>query len=195
MNVYRLMAMAVTICAVGLSAGACSAGVTTAHPATSPSPAASRTASSPALAASQTPPAAPGPADTVSVDAPIGTFPIPHGAQVAANMPCGDQVLLELGSVTPTQASAFYSSVLPRAGYKITENILTTEPSTGTPQSMAEITFTGHAYTGLIIAVANLGAAASADPSMPHLPENIAKNAVEISLNPPGTANAFSCPS
>jgi hypothetical protein len=183
MNVYRLIAMAVAICAVGLSAGACTAGITTAHPATSRSPAASRTAS-------QTPPPAPAPADTVSVDAPIGSFPIPHGAQVAANMPSGNQVLIELGSVTPAQAYAFYSSALPRAGYKITENLLTTEPKTGTPQGMAEITFTGHAYTGLIIAIANLNAAASAKSSMPPLPKNIAKNVVEIGLCPPGTANA-----
>jgi hypothetical protein len=190
MNPYRLMVMAVTTCAVGLSAGACTAGVTTAHQATPPSPGASRTASSPAPAASQTTPPAPGPADTVSVDAPIHTFPIPPGAQVAANMPCGNQVLLELGSVTPSQASTFDSSALPRAGYRITENTLTTEPNTGTPQGMAEITFTGHAYTGLIIAIANLNAAASANSSMPPLPKNIAKNVVEIGLCPPGTANA-----
>jgi len=183
MTAYRLIAMAVSICAVGLSAGACSAGIRTAQPAKSPLPAASRAASSPVSTG------------TVSVDAPVGTFPIPHGAQVAANLPCGKQVLLELGSVTPAQASAFYSSALPRAGYKITNSTLTTEPNTTIPQGMAEITFTGHAYTGLIIAMADLSAAASGDPSMPVLPSNIAKNAVEISLSPPGMANASACPS
>jgi hypothetical protein len=59
---------------------------------------------------------------------------------------------------------------------------------------MAEITFTGHRYTGLIIAIANLGAESSADPSASGLPSNIAKNALEISLTPPGTANSSACP-
>ena len=126
------------------------------------------------------------------MDAPIGSFPIPHGAQLVANMPCGKQILLELGSVTPVQASTFYTSVLPRAGYKITNNILTSDPNTG---GMAEFTFTGRGYTGLIIAMANLGAAASAGPSMSGLPSSIAKNALEITLSPPGTANTSACPS
>jgi hypothetical protein len=188
---HRLMAMAVTTCAAGLSVTACTAGITSAPPATSSSPAASRTASSPAPAASHTTSAAPSPADTISVDAPIGSFPVPHGAQVVSNIACGKQVLVELSSVTPAQASAFYTSALPRAGYKITENTLTSDPNTGAPQAMAEFTFTGHGYTGLIIALANLGADASAVPSAAGLPSNIAKNAVEISLTPPG---ASGCP-
>ena len=110
-------------------------------------------------------------------------------------MACGKQILLELGSVTPVQASTFYTSALPRAGYKITNNTLTSDPNTGSPQGMAEFTFTGHGYTGLIIAMANLGAAASAGPSMSGLPSSIDKNALEITLSPPGTANTFACPS
>ena len=190
MNVYRLMATSVTTCAAGLSLAACSVGVTTASPGTSPSPAASRTASSPA--ASHSASASASPADTVSVDAPVGSFPIPHGAQVVANMPCGKQVLLELSSVTPAQASAFYASALPRAGYNIANNTLTSDPNTGTPQGMDEITFTGHGYTGLVIAMANLGAEASADPSLAGLPSSITKNAVEISLTPTSMANSTS---
>jgi hypothetical protein len=193
MNVYRLIATSVTTCAVGLSLAACTAGITTANPRTSPSPAASRTASSPA--ASHSTSASASPADTVRVDAPIGSFPIPHEAQVVANMPCGKQILIELGSVTPAQVSTFYTSALPQAGYNITDNTLTSDPDTGTPQGMAEITFTGHGYTGLIIAMANLGAEASADPSMADLPSSIAKNALEISLTPPGTANTSTCSS
>jgi hypothetical protein len=193
MNVYRLMATSVTTCAAGLSLAACSAGITTANPGTSPSPAASRTASSPAALHSTS--ASVSPADTVRVDAPIGSFPIPRGAQVVANMPCGKQILIELGSVTPAQASTFYTSALPQGGYNITDNTLTSDPNTGTPQGMAEITFTGHGYTGLIIAMANLGAEASADPSVAGLPSSIAKNALEISLTPHGTANTSTCPS
>jgi hypothetical protein len=130
------------------------------------------------------------------VDAPIGSFPIPNGAQLVANMPCGKQILLELSSVTPAQASTFYASALPRAGYNIT-NTLTSGPNTGTPQGMTEITFTGHRYTGVIIAMANLGAKASADPSMgpsiADLPSSITKNFLEISLTPPGAASTSAC--
>jgi hypothetical protein len=127
------------------------------------------------------------------VGAPIGGFPIPHGAQVVANMPCGKQILLELSSVTPAQASSFYASALPRAGYKITFNTLTSDPDTGAPQGMTEITFSGHTYTGLIIAMANLSAGASANPSMASLPASITKNFMEVTLSPHGTANSAAC--
>lgn len=110
-------------------------------------------------------------------------------------MSCGKQDLIEVGSVTPAQASTFYTSALPRAGYKITDNTLTSDPNTGTPQGMAEITFTGDGYTGLIIAMANLGAEASADPSLAGLPSSMAKNVVEVSLTPPGSASTSTCPS
>lgn len=198
---HRLMAMAVTTCAAGLSLTACTAGITSTSPATASSPAESRTASSPApaashttSAASHTTSAASSPVDTVNVGAPIGSFPIPHGAQLVANManvPCAKAVLVELDSVTPAKASAFYTSALPRAGYRITGNTLASDPKTGAPQALAEIMFTGHGYTGVIIAAADLGAEASADPSMAGLPSNITKNSVEISLTPPG---APGCP-
>jgi hypothetical protein len=110
-------------------------------------------------------------------------------------MPCGKQVLIELGSVTPAQASDFYNAALPQAGYQITDSTLNSDPSTGAPKGMAELTFTGHGFTGLIIAMANLGAEASADPSVAGLPGNLAKNAVEISLSPTGTAGTPSCSS
>jgi hypothetical protein len=128
------------------------------------------------------------------VDASIGSFPIPRGANVVANISCGKQILIELGSVTPAQASAFYTAALPQAGYQITVNTLNSDPNTGAPQGMAEFTFTGHGFTGLIIAMANLGAEASADPSVAGLPAGIAKNAVEISLTPTGTAGTPTCP-
>jgi hypothetical protein len=116
---------------------------------------------------------------------------------VVANMPCGKGNLVELGSVTPAQASAFYASALPRAGYSISGNIMSSDPNTGAAQGMAEITFTGHGYTGVIIALANLGAGASSDPNLAGLPSTLTKNTVEISLTPPGpTASAGSagCP-
>jgi len=193
MNAYRLMATSMTTCAAGLSLAACSVGMTAANPGTSPSPTARHAASSPAASHPASAPASP--ADTVSVHAPVGSFPIPHGAQVMANMACGKEILLELSPVTPAQASTFYASALPRAGYNITYNTLTSDPNTGAAQGMAEIMFTGHSYTGVIIAIANLGAQASADPSMAGLPSSITKNYLEISLTPIGTPSTSVCPS
>jgi len=195
MNTYRFMVKAVVSCAAGLSLAACSAGITSANPVTSRSPAATRTGSSPAASPSHPTPASAGSGSTVRVDAPIGSFPIPHGAQVVANMPCGKQVLIELDSVTPAQTSAFYMSALPAAGYTITDNTLTSDPDTGASQGLAELQFTGHGYTGLIIGMANLGADASAQPSMAGLPSNMTKNVLEISLTPRGTASTPGCPS
>ena len=195
MNAYRRMAITVTTCAAGLSLAACAAGITSANPETSPSAAASRAGSSTAASSSHSTSASAGAGSTVRVDAPIGSFPIPRGAQVVANMPCGKQVLIELGSVTPAQASAFYTAALPQAGYQITDSTLNSDPNTGAAQGMAEFTFTGHGFTGLIVAMANLGAEASADPSVAGLPSSITKNAVEISLTPTGTAGTSACPS
>jgi hypothetical protein len=185
--------MALTTCAAGLSLAACSAGVTTANsPASSPDTSGTPS-SSPAALRPSSPPAST--ARTIRVDAPVGSFPIPAGAQVVANMPCGKEVLIELSSVTPVRASGFYTSALPGAGYKITDNTLTSDPTTGAAQGMAEITFTGHGYTGLIIALANLGADASASPSVTGLPSSIAKNALEIALTPRGSGTSSTCPS
>lgn len=193
MNVHHRIAMTATICAASVSLAACSAGITTANPKTSPSAAASRTGSAPGASPSHATSASAGAGSTVRVDAPIGSFPIPDGAQVVANMPCGKEILIELGSVTPAQASTFYTAALPQAGYQITVNTLNSDPKTGAAQGMAEFTFTGHGYTGLIIAMADLAAEASADPSAVALPGNIAKNAVEISLTQTGAAGTPAC--
>jgi len=183
MNTYRLTAIAVTTCAAGLSLAACSAGITT----PGRGPGSSHTASSSAPTASHTPSAAAGSGDKVSVDAPIGSFPIPHGAQVMANYTCDKQVLLELGSVTPGQASAFYLSALPGAGYKITGNTMVDDSGDGAPGAASEIDFTGHGYQGQIVAVADLGALSSG-PSPVSVPSNIATNFLTVSLTPPGAA-------
>jgi hypothetical protein len=188
MNAYRLTAIAVTTCAAGLSLTACTAGITTPSPVTSPPPAATHTASSPAATATHSSPAPATSADTISVDAPIGTFPVPHGAQVLFNSACDKQVIIELSSVSPGRASSFYISALPRAGYRITGNTLLTDTGNTLPGSAAEINFTGHGYKGTIAALSNLGALASEGPSPTDLPSSIAKNFLTISLTPPGTA-------
>ena len=185
MKAYCRVAMAVTTCAAGLSLAACTAGVTTASPAASRSAATSPAASSPAAATS---PASTSPAGTVSVDAPIGSFPVPPGAQVLLNSTCDKQIIIELGSVTPAQASSFYTATLPKAGYKVTSNSLLAE--TGTlPGSAATIDFTGRGYKGTIAALANLGALSSIGPSPVPVPSSIAKNFLTIELTPPGTAD------
>ena len=185
MKAYCRVAMAVTTCAAGLFLAACTAGVTTASPATSRSAATSPAASSPAAATS---PALTSPAGTVSVDAPIGSFPVPPGAQVLLNSTCDKQIIIELGSVTPAQASSFYTATLPKAGYKVTSNSLLAE--TGTlPGSAATIDFTGRGYKGTIAALANLGALSSIGPSPVPVPSSIAKNFLTIELTPPGTAD------
>jgi len=118
------------------------------------------------------------------VDAPIGSFPIPNGAQVVANMTCSKAIMIELSSVTPATASSFYASQLPRAGYQISTNFGGTAP--GVPGSITEIDFTGHGYQGLIIDAADLGALPSTGPSPVSLPSNLTHNFAEISLTLPG---------
>ena len=189
MKAYRRMTVAATTCAVGLSLAACSAGVTTASPATSRSSATSPAASSPAAAASSASPSPTRAADTISVDAPIGSFPIPPSAQVIYNGTCDKQIIIELGSVTPAQASGFYTSALPQAGYKITGNSLVAASGTGLPGSAAMIEFTGRGYKGTISAVANMGALASTGPSPVPVPSSFAKNFLAIALTPPGAAD------
>jgi hypothetical protein len=111
-------------------------------------------------------------------------------------MSCGKQIIIELASVTPSQASSFYTSELPRAGYKITGNTLLTDTGNAAlPGSEAEIEFTGHGYKGTIAALSNMGALASMGPSPVSVPSSIAKNFITISLTPPGTANPSACPS
>lgn len=188
MNTYRLVAMAAITFSAGLSVAACTAGITTPSPATSRTPVTSHAASSPAAPASHTSPAPATSADMISVDAPVGTFPVPHGAQVVFNSACDKQVIIELSAVTPSQASSFYMSELPQAGYKITGNTLLTDAGNALPGAAAEIEFTGHGYKGTIAALSDLGALASTGASPTDLPSNIAKNFLTIMLTPPGTA-------
>ena len=181
MNRYRFPALAAATGAVALSLAACTAGISTPSPATSGSPTASASHSSTAsAAASSSPPA------TVSVSG-VGSFPVPHGAQLVTNMPCGKGVMLELSSVTPSEASSFYASALPKAGYTVSGNTLSTDPDTGTPRGIAEVTFAGHGYTGLIIALATLSGGGS---SLASLPPSITKNFMELSLSPNGTSTS-----
>jgi hypothetical protein len=194
MNAYRRMAVAVITGAAGLSLAACTVGISSAGPGTSLSPSASRAGSSPTVPSSHSAPPQPSPAATVSVNAPISSFPIPAGAAVVYNISCARLISIIVSPVTPSQSSAFYTTALPRAGYKIEDNITTADPNTGAAQGLAEIEFSGHGYKGTIATMANLGAEASADPSLGTLPSDMTKNVEEITLTASGTPGSYTCP-
>jgi hypothetical protein len=124
------------------------------------------------------------------VSAPLRTFPIPPGATVQFNGSCPKQVDLLLGPVTPSRAMAFYRTVLPRTGYKITGDI----SSDG--QNMMEIQITGHTYTGQVAAFSDMGKAIVPGEPSPDagMPSEWVKNVVEVTLSLPGTPDSYSCP-
>ncbi len=186
MNTFRSTVMAVATGAAGLSLAACGATGTTAGPAKPASPAGGRTASSSAAPASHTAPGCAGSGGSVTVNAQLGSFPIPPGAQVIENISAGKLTGIVLSPVTPSEMSGFYTSALPRAGYKIT----VTENDTGSAAALAEILFTGRGYMGVAGAAASLANV----PSLPRgakvkicpgaKPGSGSKNVVWISLAP-----------
>ncbi|HUN33538.1 MAG TPA: hypothetical protein VMU95_16125 [Trebonia sp.] len=190
MNTYRRMAMAMMTGAAGLSLAACSVAITTAGPKSSPSPTASRTR--PSATASATRPASPrpSPTPTVSVNAPIGGFPIPPGAQVVYNVSCPKSISISVSPVTPAESSAFYATALPRFGYTIKDSM------TLAAQGLVEIDFSGHGYTGAIATLADAAAAASADPSAAPvtLPSDMTKNLEQVTMTVPGLPDSYVCP-
>jgi hypothetical protein len=183
MTTYRRAALTLATCAAGLTLAACSAGITSASPPKAPTtPASHHTASPPTHTAAPSPRLSPT-AGTANV-AGLGSFPIPSGAQVAANIACGKGDIIEAGPVTPAAASAFYTSALPKAGYVITVNSLGSAPGTGAPNGIGTVIFTGHRYSGVIIAMANLSSAASGAPSIPAMSGSLTHNVLEITLVP-----------
>ena len=80
------------------------------------------------------------PDGTVSVNAPIGRFPVPPGSKVQAVLSCPKSINIALDHVTVSAARTFYMSKLPQEGYKITGTI-------GLPMFFD---FSGHGYTGSI---------------------------------------------
>jgi hypothetical protein len=116
---------------------------------------------------------APSPASaggTVSVSGPIGRFPLPPGAQLIEDGTDNGHYDIVFGSVSPSEASRFYTTALPRAGYTITSNSSAAEDSF----SGTGIWFTGHGYNGQI------GALSSFDISG----ISFGANTVEITLTP-----------
>ena len=147
MNPYRTAVLAAAACAAGISLAACSV-TTTASPASSPAAASS----------------------TVSVSGPIGTFPVPPGAQVIDDGTDNGHYDIVFGSVSPSEVSGFYTTALPRAGYTIISN----SSATGGSFSGTGIWFTGHGYNGQIGALSSF-----------HIPGiSLGGNTVEITLTP-----------
>jgi hypothetical protein len=182
MTSHRRAAFTLATCAAGLTA-ACSAGITSASPPKAPTtPASHHPAPPPTRTAAPSP--SPSPAAGTASVAGLGSFPIPPGAQVAANLACGKGDIIEAGPVTPAAAAAFYTSALPTAGYKITENTLGSVPGAGAPDGIETVIFTGHRYSGVIIAMANLSSAAPGAPSVPAMSGSLTHNVLEITLVP-----------
>ena len=180
MKASRLAALAAANCAAVLSVAACAAGVTTASPVRSTSPAVSPAASSAGAATRPAahpvaPPA--GSVRTVTVDAPIGSFPIPAGAKVVENVTYKDQIAIIMGSVSPAEVSRFYLSALPRAGFKITSNTQISVGGTGATGPESEFAFTGHGYKGTIGAITSASIPRSVNLGT-------GKNLVAINLTP-----------
>lgn len=125
-NHLRTAMLATAACTVGLSLAACSV-TTDASP-----------ASSQAVTGS-----------TVSVSGPVGHFPIPKGAQVLEDSNDNGHDSIVFGSVSPSEAAAFYATALPQAGY----TIISRSSATGNSWesfSGTGIWFTGHGYNGQI---------------------------------------------
>ena len=179
----RRAAHALATGAAALTLAACSAGITSAN-----RPQASATSAShhPTPPPARTAASSPSPSLTANTArvAGLGAFPLPSGAQVAANLACGKGDIIEAGPVSPAAAAAFYTSALPQAGYTITENALSSDPTTGAPDGIATVMFTGHRYSGVIIAMADVSSAGSGTPSVPAMSGSLTHDVLEITLAP-----------
>jgi len=150
MNHLRTAVLAAAACTVGISLAACSV-TTTASPTSSSAPAGS----------------------TVSVSGPVGRFPVPQGAHVLEDSTDNGHYSIVFGSVSPAEASTFYATALPRAGYTIISNSSATGGSWDS-FSGTGIWFTGHGYSGQIGALSSF--------SLPGI--SLGGNTVEITLTP-----------
>ncbi|HEX4087333.1 MAG TPA: hypothetical protein VHZ33_01390 [Trebonia sp.] len=191
MSSYRRPTLALAACAALLTAG-CSAGITSASPPKAPATPASHHPASHHPAPPATHTAAPSPSPSLAASSAsvpgLGSFPIPAGAQVAANFACGKGDAIEAGPVTPAAAAAFYTVALPAAGYTMTTNTLGSVAGSGRIET---VIFTGHGYSGVIIAMANVSSAGSGAASAPALSGSLSHNVLEIILAPGSTPGSM----
>jgi hypothetical protein len=83
---------------------------------------------------------------TVHLAAPLGSFPIPHGAGVLESVVAGTGSTIMLGNITAAAADSFYSAALPADGFVISEH----DSASGGGASGMSMLFTGHGYKGEI---------------------------------------------
>ena len=150
MNTFRTAALAAATLAAGLSLAACAAGISNVTPARSKSPTPHGTPSAGAAASPGTSSQAAS-VTMLPLNAPIGSFPIPPGANVLEKIVSSKQIEIIMSSVTPAEESRFYVPELPRVGYQITGSIVTAE-GTKNHKPVSAIEFAGHGYTGEIAA-------------------------------------------
>jgi hypothetical protein len=148
MNPYRTAALAAAACTAAISLAACTVTTTTASPAPNPASAGS----------------------TGSVSGPTGRFPLPPGAQLINDSTDNGHYDIVFGSVSPSQASRFYTTALPLTGYTIISNT----SATGGSFSGTGIWFTGHGYNGQVGALSSF--------QIPGI--SLGGNTVEITLTP-----------
>jgi hypothetical protein len=186
MHRHRRTAPAIAACAAGLTLAACNAGITSVKPPATARPApatpAHTAAQSPASAAASSSASSSATAtaqgNTVQVTG-LGSFPIPPGAKTTSVAVCSKFTIIELGSVTPAQASAFYTSALPAAGYKVSLDTLSTDPATG---AVSDFMFNGHGYAGSIATAASLDTGTPSAHASAGAPGGDDKNFEEILL-------------
>ena len=93
------------------------------------------------------------------------SIPLPTGANVVANTAMnidGKQTEIFFDLVTPAKVASFYTTALPRHGFKITGNSLIDQSGSNT---VAGIEFSGHGIKGVIDSVAEFGS----NPGIPGL--------------------------
>jgi hypothetical protein len=101
---------------------------------------------------------------------PAGRFPLPPGAQLIDASTDNGHYDIVFASVSPSEASRFYTTALPQAGYTISSN----SSAAGDSFSGTGIWFSGHGYNGQIGALSSF--------RIPGI--SLGGNIVEITLSP-----------
>ena len=182
MTSYRRAAFALAACTVGLTA-ACSAGITSASPPKAPTTPASHHPAPPPTHSASPSPSPSLTASAVSVTG-LGSFPIPSGAQVAANIACGKGDIIEAAPVTPGRGGGLLHLGASQGRVHDHDEHAGLRPGQRRPDGIETVIFTGHGYSGVIIATANVSSAGSGAASAPAISGSLSHNLLEITLAP-----------
>jgi hypothetical protein len=180
-NTYLNVAAALAAAAACLSLAACSAGITSSagvEAAASRSAAAMASSASAAAVASASASASRAAAGRmIKVTGLSATIPVPTGAKVVANTAMnidGKQTEIFFDLVAPAKVASFYTTALPRHGYKVTANSLMTQSGS----TVALIEFSGRGIKGMIDSVAKFP---GSNPGIPGLGR---KNVTSVTITP-----------